>query len=251
MPPKAFVRPLKIAALCLLASLPLLAQSTLADRWLAGLRQVDQLLRGKQWKEAADRGRRVAWDILQSAGTGDGASYSLAVISAFRAIAEAELGNEADAAWHWDSALNLDPKIAKTNVAPYGAKAAELQRRPLRESEKEMNPEMLRLAGEGAERAVDPAARKVEKPRIREMKQPEYPEALSRMGVDGVVVLSSVIGEDGRPSNPLILETKGVGPAAKYAALDAVRQWRFHPATLEGKPVAVYYVLTVNFKAKG
>jgi outer membrane biosynthesis protein TonB len=31
------------------------------------------------------------------------------------------------------------------------------------------------------------------------------------------------------------------------AAADAVRNWRFKPATLNGRPVTVYYVLTVHF----
>jgi periplasmic protein TonB len=32
------------------------------------------------------------------------------------------------------------------------------------------------------------------------------------------------------------------------AALDAVRQWKFEPATRAGEPVDVYYNLTVNFR---
>ncbi len=32
------------------------------------------------------------------------------------------------------------------------------------------------------------------------------------------------------------------------AAVDAIKKWRFEPATLHGKPVAVYYNLTVNFR---
>ena len=32
------------------------------------------------------------------------------------------------------------------------------------------------------------------------------------------------------------------------AAVSAVQQWKFKPATLNGKPVAVYYNLTVNFQ---
>lgn len=34
------------------------------------------------------------------------------------------------------------------------------------------------------------------------------------------------------------------------AALDAVAKWRFKPATLQGKPVKVYYTLTVNFQVQ-
>ncbi|HEX8411559.1 MAG TPA: energy transducer TonB [Thermoanaerobaculia bacterium] len=32
------------------------------------------------------------------------------------------------------------------------------------------------------------------------------------------------------------------------AALNAVRQWKFKPGTLNGQPVPVYYNLTVNFR---
>jgi protein TonB len=32
------------------------------------------------------------------------------------------------------------------------------------------------------------------------------------------------------------------------AAVEAVRTWRFRPATLNGRPVDVYYNLTVNFR---
>jgi TonB family protein len=32
------------------------------------------------------------------------------------------------------------------------------------------------------------------------------------------------------------------------AAADAVKKWKFKPATLNGKPVAVIYNLTVNFR---
>jgi protein TonB len=31
------------------------------------------------------------------------------------------------------------------------------------------------------------------------------------------------------------------------AAAEAVKKWKFKPATLNGKPVDVYYNLTVNF----
>jgi outer membrane biosynthesis protein TonB len=31
-------------------------------------------------------------------------------------------------------------------------------------------------------------------------------------------------------------------------AVEAVRKWRFEPATLNGEPVAVYYNFTLNFR---
>jgi len=40
---------------------------------------------------------------------------------------------------------------------------------------------------------------------------------------------------------------KGLPMGLDKAALDAVSQWRFKPATLQGRPVKVYYNLTVRF----
>jgi TonB family protein len=34
------------------------------------------------------------------------------------------------------------------------------------------------------------------------------------------------------------------------AAVEAVQKWKFKPATLEGRAVKVYYVLTVNFQVQ-
>jgi TonB family protein len=59
-------------------------------------------------------------------------------------------------------------------------------------------------------------------------------------------VTETLIGEDGVPHHVRILEAEG-GPAMKYEALEALREWRFEPGKLEGKPVKVYYVLTINF----
>ncbi len=40
---------------------------------------------------------------------------------------------------------------------------------------------------------------------------------------------------------------KGLPLGLNDAAIDTVRQWRLKPATLRGKPVAVYLSLLINF----
>lgn len=60
----------------------------------------------------------------------------------------------------------------------------------------------------------------------------------------GVFIAEAVIDEKGDVTNARIL--KGPDPKIAAAALAAIRQWKFKPATLNGKPVAVYYTLTVN-----
>jgi TonB family protein len=236
-----------ISVLVLASALPLLAQTRLIDKWLGGLKETDQYLRTQQWEKAAKRGRQAGADIVDHAGTGASPAYSLAVAAVFRAIAEAGLGHQDDAEWLWDSALNLFPDVAKTSLEPYGPAAAELRKRTLRPVGLDNDPG-LRLVGKAGEVVVNPSGKNIEHPRIVHQTKPEYPTALRLLEAGGAVVVSSIIGTDGRPRQPVVLDAKGGGPALRYVALDTLRQWRFEPAKLDGKPVAVFYVLTVNFK---
>jgi TonB family protein len=234
--------PSLLSALALLLLAPsLLAQSQVSQEWLAELKETDQLLHDHQWQKAEKQGRSAGSDIVNSAGTGEGAAYSLAVISTFRAIAEAGLGHQEDAEWFWDMALDLSPDVAKTNIAVYGPAAVELSKRTLR---------IVDPKGDLRPRIVGPDGQPVEHPRIVHQTKPEYPKSLGLLHAEGGVVISTIVGVDGRTRRPVILDAHGAGPALEYAALDSVRQWRFEPAKLDGKPVAVSYVITVNFEVR-
>jgi protein TonB len=76
--------------------------------------------------------------------------------------------------------------------------------------------------------------------------QPRYTEAARRAGVQGAVTVDAVIDEQGRVTEVKILRSLPMG--LDQEAMSAVRQWRFTPATLAGKPVKVYFSLTVNFR---
>jgi TonB family protein len=86
----------------------------------------------------------------------------------------------------------------------------------------------------------------IEPPRLISRVQPKYPEGARLARVQGVVILEAVIDARGEVMNLRVL--KGLPLGLDAAAVEAVKQWKFAPATLHGKPVAVYYVLTVNFK---
>jgi hypothetical protein len=226
-------------------ALPMLAVgASIADRWVGGLKEVDQKLRAQQWDEAGKQARRVSRQIVGDAGRDKDVAYSLAVVSVFRAIAEAGLGNHDEAAWYWDTALNLVPGIASTNLAPYGAPAAELRKQTLRTAHQAPNQEGNLWTLDGQEIPHD----KVERPKVIRQVRPEFPDALAHEGIPGRAVVEAIIGVDGRLRQPLVLSMEGGGPAMKYAALESLGQWRFEPARLEDKPVSVYYVLTINFK---
>lgn len=74
---------------------------------------------------------------------------------------------------------------------------------------------------------------------------PQYTEIARKARIQGVVIVQAIIGTDGSVQNVKLL--KGLPMGLDKAAMDAVKSWTFKPATLNGKPVAVYYNLTVNF----
>ncbi|NIA01534.1 MAG: TonB family protein [Bacteroidia bacterium] len=75
---------------------------------------------------------------------------------------------------------------------------------------------------------------------------PQYTEIARKARVQGVVIVEAIIDKQGNVTNVKILKSLPMG--LDTAAADAVKKWRFEPATLNGKPVAVIYNLTVNFR---
>lgn len=75
---------------------------------------------------------------------------------------------------------------------------------------------------------------------------PEYTESARAARVEGVVIIETIIDKRGRVRSTKIVKDQPMGLGA--AAERAVKGWTFKPATLNGKPVEVYYNLTVNFQ---
>ena len=75
---------------------------------------------------------------------------------------------------------------------------------------------------------------------------PRYPEVARRVKVQGPVILEAIIARDGQVVDARILRDIGFG--CGEAALEAVRQWRYQPARLNGRNVTVYLRITVNFQ---
>jgi TonB family protein len=68
------------------------------------------------------------------------------------------------------------------------------------------------------------------------LKQPQVLERPVANGVAGdPVVLSMTVGTDGKPHDLKVFTS--AGKASDEAAIDAVRRWRFKPATCNGEPI--------------
>jgi protein TonB len=75
---------------------------------------------------------------------------------------------------------------------------------------------------------------------------PQYTEIARRAGIEGLVIVQAIVDRNGNVTNVKIIKPLPMG--LDESAADAVSQWKFEPATLNGKPVDVYYNLTVNFR---
>jgi TonB family protein len=88
----------------------------------------------------------------------------------------------------------------------------------------------------------------IEPPKALEKLPPKYPPEMRKTGVSGTVIAELVIDTDGVVRDVAITES----PAEEFstAATEALEQWRFEPATRNGKPVAVSYIVTLKFSLK-
>jgi TonB family protein len=76
---------------------------------------------------------------------------------------------------------------------------------------------------------------------------PVYPEDAKDARVQGVVIAEVRIEPDGRVSDAKVLRSI---PMLDEAALAAIRQWEFNPPQLNGAPVPVVMVVTLQFTLK-
>jgi TonB family protein len=76
---------------------------------------------------------------------------------------------------------------------------------------------------------------------------PIYPSNALQSQVQGAVLVNATIGRDGVPRN---LKLISGDPRLVAAALAAINQWRYRPATLAGEPIETQIVVTVNFQLK-
>ena len=76
---------------------------------------------------------------------------------------------------------------------------------------------------------------------------PVFPEEAKRQRLEGQVVLRGVIDITGAVTELEVLSVDHPGVGFEEAAIEAVRQWRYEPATSDGEPVEMYVTFTVEF----
>jgi len=83
-------------------------------------------------------------------------------------------------------------------------------------------------------------------PRCIKQTEPEFSEEARKAKHQGTVVVRATVGADGKIHNPHVVRSLGLGLDEK--AIEAVNQWLFEPAVKDGRKVAVYVDIEVNFR---
>lgn len=78
--------------------------------------------------------------------------------------------------------------------------------------------------------------------------EPVYPPAALKARLPGVVILRVLLGRDGGVREVTVLRPATMGMTE--SAVEAVRQWRWEPALLHGRPVEVLMTVTVTFTVR-
>lgn len=104
--------------------------------------------------------------------------------------------------------------------------------------------------GAGSKEASAPAAPlpvggEVKPARLLSQVQPIYPMLAKNQRVSGDVVIDALIDANGKVTSMKVIS----GPALLHqAAKDALRQWKFQPATLDGSPVSMHLTVKLQFR---
>ena len=83
-------------------------------------------------------------------------------------------------------------------------------------------------------------------PRLIRTVDPEYTAKARQANIQGTVVLALVVDSSGNTT--MIKVSQGLGSGLDEKATEAMRQWKFEPGTLHGKPVAIAMCAQVNFR---
>jgi hypothetical protein len=196
----------------------------------ARLESIDRHLHKGEWEAAAQDAREAAAAACKSPFGRD-----LALPAARLAVAEAGLGREADAVWHWHVAQNLDPSpLSRDALRAFGPPGELLERNRLRPAGQPpagldvwtvANLHLRRLQGS------DPKL----SPEVQALPVPKW------------LRVQLVVDAAGRPRDPVVLG--GGLPGMTWQVLEAVRDWRFEPREVDGRPTPVFYQLSINSPA--
>lgn len=206
------------------------ADSRGVEEWAATLDQTSALLRDAHFDEARTRLERLKRSMLERIGPGEPADRLFAIVLGQLAVAQAGSGRRDEAIWSWHIAQNIFPAVRDVDLSGYGA-AGEILTNNILPARPEKCP-----------------PKRASPPTLRKRVEPDYPEGARQFRSSGIVIVQVRLEDDGRLSEPHVLTA--IAAPITYAALDALRRWRFEPLPAEDPLKDVPFCVTFNFRLR-
>lgn len=218
-------------------ALLLISTSAFGQNWRGLLDSTADDLQSQRYSRARKTSIKLINSMMDNLNTGQAAAYTMGLTVAYRAVAEAGLGNYEEADWYRHVALAMSPQVAQLNMNPFGGAGAWFTAR-----ESDPNPASMASASTLSD---DPPTRR--DPVCTYKKMPKYPLGAVLGKVSAPVIVHVLIDSDGIVRHPAVA-TQSLAPTLIYAATEAVKQWQFQPAMVGGKACPMEFDLTVNFQ---
>ena len=138
-------------------------------------------------------------------------------------------------------AVFLAPEEPMGNIAPLYYRDF-FAKRDGRSKPQELPAGVFRLASAGSK------AGEITPPHLTTKTDPEYSDIARQLKYQGTALLSLVVDASGMVQNVQVTQPLGAG--LDENAIAAVKQWKFDPATKDGKPVAVAIAVEVDFRLR-
>ena len=84
-------------------------------------------------------------------------------------------------------------------------------------------------------------------PKLIEKVRPDYPEMARKARLESRVFLKAVVLADGSVGEIELIRCDCPSMGFEESAINAVKQWTYEPATLNGRPVDIYFTVIVDF----
>lgn len=220
----------------------LISTSAFGQNWRGLLDSTANDLQAQRYSQARRTTIKLINSMMDNLNTGNAAAYTMGLTVAYRAVAEAGLGNYEEADWYRHIALAMSPQVAQINMTQFGAPGVWFtsgERPPSAD-----NPQMASSTSSESEPTLDR-----HDPICKYKPYPKYPLGAVLGKVSAPVIVHVLIDSDGTVRHPTVVSQQ-IAPTLLYAATEAVKRWQFEPAMADGKPSPMEFDLTVNFQTR-
>ncbi|MEM6793242.1 MAG: energy transducer TonB [Acidobacteriota bacterium] len=222
------------------------ATQRLAQDRESKMAEIGSQIQEKRWRKARRRADLLLDDMSGKITSGLGATRFVARGTLLRSLAQAGAGNLRDARWDWHMTRAFEKEIAFSDLKGFGEPGRWLE--AYRES-LELKEDGRLVAFEDVLTPGPDFGDSLTVPKRKRFTRPRSPGGTRQAGILGYTNVSLIVEKDGRLSNPVV--NSAISATQTYEALEALRDWRYEPATYKGEPVRVHFNLQVNFSLKG